>query len=168
MDKGRFIELVSQEQEPLRRFLQILCKGDSFTADDLAQEALLKAYLSFEKFEGRSRFSTWLFRIAYNCWYDWIKKNGRGEEIVQEKDTQEYTNIPDPSFLPDKNFRHQELYLALEKLSWGERAATLLFYMEDKSIKEIELILEIPSGTVRSHLSRARKHLKEFLERRNN
>ena len=168
MDKERFIELVSQEQEPLRRFLQILCKGDSFTADDLAQEALLKAYLSFEKFEGRSRFSTWLFRIAYNCWYDWIKKNGRGEEIVQEKDTQEYTNIPDPSFLPDKNFRHQELYLALEKLSWGERAATLLFYMEDKSIKEIEQILEIPSGTVRSHLSRARKHLKECLERKNN
>ena len=168
MDKGRFIELVSQEQEPLRRFLQILCKGDSFTADDLAQEALLKAYLSFEKFEGRSRFSTWLFRIAYNCWYDWIKKNGRGEEIVQEKDTQEYTNIPDPSFLPDKNFMHQELYLALEKLSWGERAATLLFYMEDKSIKEIEQILEIPSGTVRSHLSRARKHLKEYLERKNN
>lgn len=168
MDKERFIELVSQEQEPLRRFLQILCKGDSFTADDLAQEALLKAYLSFERFEGRSRFSTWLFRIAYNCWYDWIKKSGRGEEIATEKDTQEYTNIPDPSFLPDKNFRHQELYLALEKLSWGERAATLLFYMEDKSIKDIEQILEIPSGTVRSHLSRARKHLKEYLEHKNN
>ena len=164
MDKERFIELVSQEQEPLRRFLQILCKGDSFTADDLAQEALLKAYLSFEKFEGRSRFSTWLFRIAYNCWYDWIKKSGRGEEIATEKDTQEYTNIPDPSFLPDKNFRHQELYLALEKLSWGERAVTLLFYMEDLSTTQIAEVMRIPTGTVLSRLYQARKILRKELE----
>ncbi len=163
MTKERFIELVSQEQEPLRRFLQILCRGDAFTADDLAQEALLKAYLSFRKFEGRSKFSTWLLRIAYNCWYDWVKKHGRTEEFVQEKDSSEYNHIPDTSFLPDSRFTHQELYLALEKLSHAERTVTLLFYMEEKSIKEIEQIMEIPSGTIRSHLSRARGHLKEYL-----
>ena len=47
MTKEKFIGLVIEEQEPLRRFLLALCKGDAFTADDLAQEALLKAYISF-------------------------------------------------------------------------------------------------------------------------
>ena len=70
MTKEQFIELITKEQESLRRFLRGLCSGDGFLADDLAQEALLKAYLSFERFEGRSRFSTWLFRIAFNCWYE--------------------------------------------------------------------------------------------------
>lgn len=64
MTREQFIQEISREQEPLRRFLCLLCEGDSFRADDLAQEALLKAYLSFERFEGRSKFSTWLFRIA--------------------------------------------------------------------------------------------------------
>ncbi len=58
MTKEQFIEFVGQEQVPLRRFLCALCGGDSSTADDLAQEALLKAYMSFERFEGRARFST--------------------------------------------------------------------------------------------------------------
>ena len=46
-------------------------------ADDLAQDALLKAYMSYTRFEGRSKFSTWLFRIAYNCFYDWKKGAGK-------------------------------------------------------------------------------------------
>ena len=70
MTKEQFIEMIALEQESLRRFLRGLCSGDGFRADDLAQEALLKAYLSFERFEGRSKFSTWLFRIAFNSWYD--------------------------------------------------------------------------------------------------
>ena len=77
MNKAQFIELVSENQESLRRFLTVLCGGDSFRADDIAQEALLRAYMSFEKFEGKSRFSTWLFRIAYNCFYDNRLKSSR-------------------------------------------------------------------------------------------
>ena len=77
MTRKQFIELIAAEQESLRRFLRGLCGGDGFRADDIAQEALLKAYLSYERFEGRSRFSTWLFRIAYNCWHDHIRKAGK-------------------------------------------------------------------------------------------
>lgn len=163
MTKERFIELVNDEQEPLRRFLLALCKGDSFTADDLAQEALLKAYLSFNKFEGRSRFSTWLFRIAYNCWCDFSRKYGNTRE---QTDIAECYNIQDTSSLPDSKFLHQDLYLAMDKLSGSEKAVILLFYMEEKSIKEIEQIMDIPSATVRSHLHRGRGHLKEFMESR--
>ena len=161
MTKEKFIGLVIEEQEPLRRFLLALCKGDAFTADDLAQEALLKAYLSFNKFEGRSKFSTWLFRIAYNCWCNFSRKNGNSEELA---DISECKNIQDSSSLPDSKFLHQDLYLALDKLSGNEKAVILLFYMEDKSIKEIEQIMDIPSATVRSHLHRGRGRLKEFME----
>ena len=163
MTKEQFIELISQEQEPLRRFLRGLCSGDGFCADDLAQEALLKAYLSFERFEGRSKFSTWLFRIAFNCWYDRQKSAGResewlsleggppGKESAIEADH-------------ESRYEYQHLHMAIGGLPLQEQTVILLFYMEEKSIKEIEIITGMPSGTIRSHLSRGRRHLKEYLE----
>ena len=163
MTKEQFIEMIALEQESLRRFLRGLCSGDGFLADDLAQEALLKAYLSFERFEGRARFSTWLFRIAFNCWYDSRKAAGKesewlsldegppGEAEVQESDA-------------DIRYEYQQLHMAIGSLPLQEQTVILLFYMEDKSIKEIEIITGMPSGTIRSHLSRGRRHLKEYLE----
>ena len=161
MTREQFIELVAQEQKPLRRFLCALCGGDSSMADDLAQEALLKAYLSFGKFEGRSRFSTWLFRIAYNCFCDSRKASGKcPTEPITFAEEQRADSTADAS----SRFSHQDLYLAMERLSEAEKAVTLLFYMEDKSIRDIEAITGIPSGTVRSHLSRARQHLRKYME----
>ncbi len=158
MTKEQFIEAVASEQESLRRFLLVMCGGDSFRADDIAQEALLKAYISFERFQGRSSFSTWLFRIAYNCLYDHILK---AQKIVYEDIGMLNHHEADES--PDKKFEYEQLYMAIRKLSRTEQAVILLFYMEDKSIKDIESITGLPSGTIRSHLSRARAHLKEFL-----
>ena len=67
MTQERFISLVRTEQEPLRRFLLALCGGDAALADDIAQDALVRAYVASGSFLGLSKFSTWLFRIAYNC-----------------------------------------------------------------------------------------------------
>lgn len=169
MTKQQFIEAVSAEQESLRRFLRGLCAGDGFLADDIAQEALLKAYLSFERFQGRSRFSTWLFRIAYNCWYDHLKKAGGKDDWISVNDSdwnvrKEVADVEDESHSADTKYEQQQLYLAIGSLSRQEQAVVLLFYMEDKSVKEIEVITGMPSGTVRSHLSRARVHLRQFLE----
>ena len=163
MNKEQFIELITQEQESLRRFLCGLCSGDRFRADDLAQEALLKAYLSFERFEGRSRFSTWLFRIAFHCWYDAQKNAGKESEWLSLEDSPpgERENL-DPE--QDARYEYQHLYMAIRGLPLQEQMVILLFYMEEKSIKEIEIITGMPSGTVRSHLSRGRRHLKEYLE----
>ena len=169
MTKEQFIELIAAEQESLRRFLRGLCAGDGFLADDIAQEALLKAYLSFERFQGRSRFSTWLFRIAYNCWYDHLKKAGGKDDWISVNDSdwnvrKEVADVEDDSHSADTKYEQQQLYLAIGSLSRQEQMVVLLFYMEDKSIKEIEAITGMPSGTVRSHLSRARVHLRQFLE----
>lgn len=175
MNRDQFIELVKETQEPLRRFLLILCEWDRSSADDLAQETLLKAYLSFDRFEGRSRFSTWLFRIAYNCFYD--RKNNRGDQTVgldtltlpdtgQDSDSQEIGHEASEMFSDDesdRSFRYERLYSAIKSLSDKEKTVVLLFYMEEKSIKEIVSITGMPSVTVRSHLFRARAHLKAFL-----
>ena len=161
MTKQQFIELAAAEQESLRRFLRGLCGGDGFRADDIAQEALLKAYLSFERFQGRSRFSTWLFRIAYNCWYDQLQNYPDNESV----DLQEVRKLEDEGSTADKKYEYQQLYAAIGSLNRQEQAVILLFYMEEKSVKEIEVITGMPSGTIRSHLSRARRHLKQYLER---
>ena len=163
MTKEQFIELIAREQESLRRFLRGLCRGDDFRADDIAQEALLKAYLSFERFEGRSRFSTWLFRIAFNCWYDSRKAAGKKSEWLSLDDGPPgETDVQESDI--DIRHEHQQLYMAIGSLPLQEQTVILLFYMEDKSIKEIEIITGMPSGTIRSHLSRGRRHLKEYLE----
>lgn len=67
MTQERFIAEVRQQQEPLRRFLLALCAGNGALADDIAQDALVRAYVASGSFLGLSKFSTWLFRIAYNC-----------------------------------------------------------------------------------------------------
>lgn len=157
MTRERFIELIIAEQEGLRRFLLGLCGGDASLADDLAQEALLKAYLCFERFEGRAKFSTWLLSIAYRCFYD----NARRPHLPEVPPSQQ---LPEPvSDDAAPSFESQRLYKAIAQLSETEKAIVLLFYMEEKSIKEIMLIMGLPSGTVRSHLSRARAKLRAIL-----
>ena len=74
MTRERFIDLVRVEQESLRRFLLALCGGDASLADDIAQDALVRAYVASGSFLGLSKFSTWLFRIAYNCYVDHHRK----------------------------------------------------------------------------------------------
>lgn len=150
---------MEQEQGPLRRFLRTLCDGDGFRADDLAQEALLKAYLSYNRFEGRAQFSTWLFKIAYNCFCDSVRRQLR-------RRTEPLESAPP---LPEEpqTFRDSEdeqLYRAIAELSENERTVTLLFYMEEKSLKEITAITGIKPATVRSHLLRARRHLRKILK----
>lgn len=70
MDKQSFVSQITILQEPLRRFLLVLTHGDSDLADDLAQEAMLRAYLYCSTFREASALSTWIYRIAYNLCLD--------------------------------------------------------------------------------------------------
>lgn len=158
MTRERFVSLVRVEQEPLRRFLLALCNGDSALADDLAQDTLVRAYVASGSFLGLSKFSTWLFRIAYNCYIDFCRKTK-----PEQKPIEAALNIPSDAS-SDASFRYQPLYQALEHLPEKEKAAISLFYFEDKSIREISAILSIPQGTVKYHLSQGRNHLKEHIQ----
>ncbi len=157
MNKNAFDELVRSNQEPLRRFLLNLCNGNSALSDDIAQEAFIKAYLNFGKFNGFSKFSTWLFRIAYNCYCDHLRSSKSSEMV-------EITDRVDLGGDERDAYKNQELYMALSKLKEPERSIILLFYMEDKSLKEIAKITDININTVKSHLSRAKSHMSEHLK----
>jgi RNA polymerase sigma-70 factor (ECF subfamily) len=159
MTEERFIDLVRLEQEPLRRFLLALCSGDSALADDIAQDSLVRAYVASGSFLGLSKFRTWLFNIAYNCYIDRCRKK-RPEQLPI--DGREAMNMQAED-VSDASFRYQQLHQALDKLPEKERVAIILFYFEDRSIKEIASILGIPSGTVKYHLSIGRSHLKELI-----
>ena len=160
MSPERFIDLVRAEQESLRRFLLALCGGDSQEADDIAQDALVRAYVASGSFLGLSKFSTWLFRIAYNCYIDRCRKIK--PETIQP-DSPQALDIP-ATDETDAAFKYQQLYMALDCLPEKEKASIILHYFEDRSIKEIASILEISPGTVKYYLSIGRKHLKDLLQ----
>ena len=151
--------MVSAEQEPLRRFLLALC-GDSAEADDIAQDALVNAYVASGSFRGESRFGTWLFRIAYNIFIDRQRRHKLPTGPLEEG-----AGALTDGDAPDAAFRHEALHRAIRRLPEKERAAVLLFYMEDRPIKEIAAILDAPAGTVRAYLTRGRQHIKSYLEK---
>ena len=158
MNQERFISQVREQQEPLRRFLLALCGGDAALADDIAQDALVRAYVASGSFLGLSKFSTWLFRIAYNCYIDHCRKVRPDQTSLDSAVT-----LP-ASETSDSSFRYQQLYQALERIPEKEKAAIALFYFEDKSIKEISAILNMPQGTVKYQLSMGRNHLKQYIQ----
>lgn len=151
--------MVSAEQEPLRRFLLSLC-GDPAEADDIAQDALVNAYVASDSFRGESRFGTWLFRIAYNIFIDRQRRRKLPTGPLEEG-----AGTLAGEDAPDAAFRHEALHRAIRRLPEKERAALLLFYMEDRPVKEVADILGIPASSVRVYLSRGRQHLKALLEK---
>ena len=156
MTRDRFISEVRACQGRLRRFLASLC-GDAALADDLAQEALVRAYVSSDRFIGN--FKAWLFRIAYNCFIDNLR---RVPAPSASMDAPEVLHVADGS-ASDAAFRHEELRRALTRIPEKERTAIVLHYFEDLPVKEIASIMQIPAGTVKYHLSVGRDHLRQHI-----
>ena len=156
MTRERFISEVRACQGRLRRFLASLC-GDAALADDLAQEALVRAYVSSDRFIGN--FKAWLFRIAYNCFIDNLR---RVPAPSASMDAPEVLHVADGS-ASDAAFRHEELRRALTRIPEKERTAIVLHYFEDLPVKEIASIMQVSAGTVKYHLSVGRDHLRQHI-----
>ena len=156
MTREVFIAQVEREQEALRGFLLALCCGNKSDADDLAQDALVKAYLSCSGYQDMGKFRSWLFKIAYNNFLN-HKASLRTTESIDEARTLISSHSADSSF------EHQSLYLALRTLPPKERSAITLFYLNGYSIREIAAITETSEDAVKKQLSRGRDKLKERL-----
>lgn len=157
MTREVFIAYVEREQEALRGFLLALCCGNRSDADDLAQDTLLKAYLSCGGYEDKGRFRSWLMKIAYNTFLN-HKASLRSVESMDE------ARILVSKTAADSSFEHQELYLALRTLPAKERSAITLFYLSGYSVKEIAAITGTSEDAVKKQLSRGRDKLKEKLK----
>jgi len=156
--KAQFIQLVSSEQERLRRFLLALCCGNRADAEDLAQEALMHAYLSLGAYHEREKFAAWLHRIAYNAFLDSRRRSRRTEPMDAA------TTIAAPG-QTDDGYRYQELHAALNVLPEKERTAVLLFYLQGYAVKEIAEIMGGSIPAVKKQLERGRDKLKVTLPR---
>jgi len=156
MTRERFISEVRACQGRLRRFLASLC-GDSALADDLAQEALVRAYVNSGRFIGN--FKAWVFRIAYNCFIDNLRRVPAPSVSLSSPEALHLAG----ENVSEASFRHEELRRALTRIPEKERTAIVLHYFEDLPVKEIASIMQIPAGTVKYHLSVGRDHLKQYI-----
>ena len=156
MTREVFITHVEREQDALRGFLLALCCGNKGDADDLAQDTLVKAYLSLAGYRDEGRFRSWLFKIAHNTFLN-HKASCRTMDSIDEARTLIAGNEADSSF------EHQDLYLALRTLPPKERSAITLFYLNGYSIKEIAAIIDAWQDAVKQQLSRGRDKLKSKL-----
>ena len=154
MTRELFIAQVEREQEALRGFLFALCCGNKSDTDDLAQDALVKAYLSSAGYQDMGRFRSWLFKIAYNTFLN-HKGSQRTTEDIDKARALTSSNTADNSF------EHQDLYLALRTLPPKERSAITLYYLNGYSIKEIAKITDTSEDAVKKQLSRGRDKLKK-------
>jgi RNA polymerase sigma-70 factor (ECF subfamily) len=154
-----FDELVKKYQSPIRRFFLNLTCGDSELSDDLAQDTFIKAYTNIASFKNLSSFSTWLYRIAYNIFYDYI----RSRKDTNDLDAREVDAIS--SVEQDNLGQKVDVYQSLKTLKEIERTCITLFYMEDVSIEKIAGITGCPVGTVKSHLSRGKEKLANYLNK---
>ena len=158
MTRERFIEAIKGEQEHLRRFLLALCCGNRDEADDIAQETLVKAYLSSAGFRDGGKFTAWLYTIARNTFLD----HKRSSRTVDELSAAERT--VESGMTADGVFEYQDLYRALSLISPKERTAILLFYLKGYSVKEISKITDCSEDAVKKQLSRGREQLRNKLK----
>jgi len=122
--------------------------GDRAQAEDAAQEALLRIWKSMDRYRGESSIGTWIFAIARNVCLTSIAKRRAAVPIEQAERV-----APDA---PDRQFDILEL---VHRLPGNYRQVVMLFYMEDRSYEEVARMLDLPVGTVKTHLHRARQQL---------
>ena len=156
-DHHAFSELVRRHQSAVRGLLRQLTRTDPALADDLAQEAFLKAFRNIRSFRGEAKFSTWLYRIAYNCFREYARRRKELVGIDETKlEAEQDPQTVDPAL-------RQDLTQALRLLPLHERSAILLCCQNGLSHDEAARVLDIPLGTVKTNVLRGREKLKKML-----
>ncbi|PTT78466.1 RNA polymerase subunit sigma-70, partial [Pelomonas sp. HMWF004] len=154
-ERGAFALLVQAHQGYLRKLLGRVCRGDQARADDLAQEAFLRAWRALPGFRGEARFRTWLTRLAYSALAAERPALPRADEDVAHQPT-------DSDFAPDADWRI-DLDRAMAGLSDTQRHALLLCYGADLSHAEAAQVLGWPLGTLKTQVLRAKAALRARL-----
>ena len=143
-------------------------------AEDLTQEAFIKAFNSLASFNEEYAFSTWLYKIATNNCIDFFRKRKLQtyslDKPIQYKDSEIQHEIPDPDLNPEKSILARErssmIQEAIETLPEKYYTAIVLRHNDEKSYEEIAEILELPLGTVKARIFRAREMLNKVLKER--
>ena len=168
---------MSKESDPLHQFEKAVLPhidaaynfarwmmGNQQDAEDMVQEAYLRAFQYFAGFQGENS-RAWLLTIVRNTCYTWLRQNRAQELVMELKD--EIAEVDSPASSPELSLQQrvsqQALHSALEKLPDDFRELIILRELEGLSYKEISSVAGIPIGTVMSRLARARHQLRKCL-----
>lgn len=165
-DKEMFGQLVHKYQNRLYSSMVQITRSEP-EAQDVVQDAFVLAFSKLASFKGNSAFFTWLYRIAYNVAITRMRRKRPATVSLHGKD-ETRLDFPDPGPAPDAKLRQDEealqLNAALERLSEEHRTILVLREMDELDYDAISEILDLPIGTVRSRLHRARGRLWELLQ----
>lgn len=153
-------ELLRIYYEDVYSYLRRLC-GNQTDAEDLTQQTFLKVWSSFDGFKGRSKFSTWLHRIAYNTYIDWQRRNTDGTRRLPDQWWQECVDDnPGPFSNLSERQLAQRLYEAVDRLEEDKKHVVHLHYYQALSLRETAKVLGIATSTVKYRLREVFKVLK--------
>ncbi|MFH1881310.1 MAG: RNA polymerase sigma factor [Planctomycetota bacterium] len=159
-DKDATCELLKIYYAEIYAYLRRLC-GSRDDAEDLTQQTFLKAWSSLDGFTGRSKFSTWLYRIAHNTFLDWLRKN---TVSAQSHTDQWWQECIDQNPGPFANLAEcqlaQRLYEAVGRLDEDKKHVVHLHYYQGLSIRETAKVLNIATSTVKYRLREVFKTLR--------
>jgi len=164
-DRIALRELVDLHKDRLFAFIWRMVR-DHHEAEDICQDAFLKAFASLDTFSIEYRFSTWLFTIGYRvCLNRLRRKRPFSGDLDFSGMASEGGANPSATLESEEAGRvRASVWSAVDRLSPPQRATILLFYRNDFGCQEIARVLQLPLATVKSHLHRARARLRELLE----
>ncbi|MBW4511930.1 MAG: sigma-70 family RNA polymerase sigma factor [Scytonematopsis contorta HA4267-MV1] len=169
-DKAAFSLLVKRYQSMVRR-IAIGMVAQEEIAQEITQEAILRAYLSLEQLREPRRFKNWLYSIVLNLCRNYLRSRKTGVvslDTIADKQSAEticsINAVPDPQQLAEEQELNELIYDAFNKLSPKNRMAAVQFYSEELTMQEIALNLGISIVAVKGRLHKARTQLKEHLK----
>ncbi len=170
-DRGALNELIRKHQDRAYQYAFRLTRNPDVAADVVA-DAFVRINNALKNFKGNAAFTTWLYRIITNCYLDQRKREkGKGnlslDSGFQQDDEDVTREIEDPGRTPDelveRNQREALLHKALAQLPEFQKSMIVMYHAEQLSYEEIAESLDLPIGTVKSRLNRARISLREIL-----
>lgn len=154
-----FGELVRRHQGKIRALLLRLTRGNRTLCDDLTQETFLRAYRGLPGFEGRARFTTWLHRIAYFVYLN--HRNRVRQPAALPEEFELTTAAPEDELSPARADLRRDLGLLVDGLPSSYREVVVMHFMRHVPYRDIAEALDMPLGTVKTQLHRAKLMMRE-------
>jgi RNA polymerase sigma-70 factor (ECF subfamily) len=169
-NQGAYKELMERHRSAIYHIVLKIVR-DREAVEDLVQETFMKAFASLATYRSEYKFSTWLYRIAANAAIDYLRKKRLKtlslDAPVHGSDDMGSIDIPDYSYSPEKEIEEREKRIsindAIDSLPEKYRLVIVYRHKDDKSYEEIAEALDIPIGTVKARIFRARELLKKKL-----
>ncbi|MEX0747054.1 MAG: sigma-70 family RNA polymerase sigma factor [Rhodothermales bacterium] len=169
-DEGAYGDLVEKYRNALYHHIRRIVR-DKSEVDDLVQETFIKAFSALESYSSQFAFSTWLYKIATNHAIDFLRKKKLRTHSIDKpiltKEGEMEMELPDTTYRPDRHIvedqRRTLIQEAIDALPPKYYRVIVLRHQHEKSYEEIASELDLPLGTVKAHIFRARELLNKYL-----